>query len=78
MAFSYEPYEPNLKEIASKFEELIKKGVQLKFKIMTELNEMVGWINNKNEAVIGTWNYDATGWTFQEWCKLNKIHLVAV
>lgn len=36
------PYEPNLKEIASKFEELIKKGVQLKFKIMTELNEMVG------------------------------------
>ena len=36
------PYEPNLKEIASKFEELIKKGVRLKFKIMTELNEMVG------------------------------------
>lgn len=78
MHVSYEPYEPNLKEIASKFEELIKKGVQLKFKIMTELNEMVGWVDNQNSAVIGTWHYDATGWMFQEWCKLNKIHLVAV
>lgn len=78
MSVSYERYEPNLKEIASKFEELIKKGAQLKFKIMTELNEMVGWIDNQNSAVIGTWNYDATSWMFKEWCKLNKIHLVAV
>ena len=78
MPVSYEPYEPNLKEIAAKFEELIKKGIQLKFKIMTELNEMVGWVDNQNSAVIGTWHYDATGWMFQEWCKLNKIHLVAV
>ena len=78
MPVSYEPYEPNLKEIVAKFEELIKKGIQLKFKIMTELNEMVGWVDNQNSAVIGTWHYDATGWMFQEWCKLNKIHLVAV
>jgi hypothetical protein len=72
------PYEPDLNEIATDFEKLMKSNRKPKAKILTDKNELVGWINDKNIAVIGTWTYNADGYTFECWCKLNKIHLEEV
>lgn len=72
------PYEPDLNKIATDFEKLMKSNRKPKAKILTDKNELVGWINDKNIAVIGTWTYDADSYTFECWCKLNKIHLEEV
>jgi hypothetical protein len=72
------PYEPDLNQIATDFEKLMKSNHKPKAKILTDKNELVGWINDKNIAVIGIWTYVADGYTFERWCKLNKIHLEEV